>query len=211
MDTYRRGRSGTKLHTPDSRILDNFSTAQAIFFNASDTDEELRRIANENLAAQVAVLKSAIDQLGWELLEEETVTPTRQASATVVDLQIFISHSSKDKALAEALTDLLKAALGLPSNQIRCSSVDGHRLPVEVDTQSLLRAEVNAAKVVIGLVTPNSLASSYVMFELGARWGASLFLAPLVAGVKPSGLSGPFESLECALGQRRKPDSPTSL
>lgn len=180
---------------PGSRILDNFSTAQAIFFNASDTDEELRRIANENLAAQVAVLKSAIDQLGWELQEEETVTPTRQASATVVDLQIFISHSSKDKALAEALTDLLKAALGLPSNQIRCSSVDGHRLPVGVDTQSKLRAEVNAAKVVIGLVTPNSLASSYVMFELGARWGASLFLAPLVAGVKPGGLSGPLSLL----------------
>jgi TIR domain len=120
-------------------------------------------------------------------------TPIRQASE--VDLQIFVSHSSKDRALAEALTDLLESALRLPANQIRCSSVDGHRLPVGVDTQSKLRAEVNAAKVVIGLVTPSSLASSYVMFELGARWGASLFLAPLLAGVDPRGLNGPLSLL----------------
>jgi hypothetical protein len=180
---------------PGSPILDSFGAAQSIVFNTDDSDEKLRGAANDNLASEVAVLKSAIEQLGWQLGEEETVTPTRQPSATVVDLQIFISHSSKDKALAEALTDLLKAALGLPSNQIRCSSVDGHRLPVGVDTQSKLRAEVNAAKVVIGLVTPNSLASSYVMFELGARWGAGLFLAPLLAGVKPGGLSGPLSLL----------------
>jgi TIR domain-containing protein len=177
---------------PGSRILTNFGAARAIAFSVNDSDEELRRIANENLAAQVAVLKSAIVQLGWELGAEETVTPTRQASASGVDLQIFISHSSKDRVLAEALTDLLKSALGLLSSQIRCSSVDGHRLPVGVDTQSKLRAEVNAAKVVIGLVTPSSLVSSYVMFELGARWGSNLFLAPLLAGVNANTLSGPL-------------------
>jgi hypothetical protein len=177
---------------PGSRILTNFGAARAIAFSVNDSDEELRRIANENLAAQVAVLKSAIVQLGWELGEEEPVTSTRRASVSGVDLQIFISHSSKDRALAEALTNLLKPALGLLSNQIRCSSVDGHRLPVGVDTQSKLRAEVNAAKVVIGLVTPSSLVSSYVMFELGARWGANLFLAPLLAGVDANALSGPL-------------------
>ena len=33
------------------------------------------------------------------------------------------------------------------------------------------------------------------MFELGARWGANLFVAPLLAGVNPSGLSGPLSLL----------------
>ena len=64
-----------------------------------------------------------------------------------------------------------------------------------VNTEDKLREEVNAAKVVVGLITPSSLASYYVMFELGARWGADLFLAPLLAGVKPRELSGPLSLL----------------
>jgi len=127
-----------------------------------------------------------------------TVHPERDHSASEVKLTIhhgllvFISHSSEDAALAEALIDLLKSALGLVASQIRCSSVDGYRLPVGVNTESRLREEVNAVKVVVGLITPNSLASYFVMFELGARWGANLFLAPLLAGVKPQELSGPL-------------------
>ncbi len=110
-------------------------------------------------------------------------------------LAVFISHSSKDTGLALALIDLLKAGLALTANQIRCSSVDGYRLPVGVNSESKLREEVNAARVVVGLITPSSLASYYVMFELGARWGANLFLAPLLAGVKASDLSGPLSLL----------------
>jgi len=82
--------------------------------------------------------------------------PTHQ-SATHKGLAVFISHSSKDAELALALIDLLKAALALRAEQIRCSSVDGYRLPVGVNTESKLREEVNAAKVVVGLITPNSL------------------------------------------------------
>lgn len=112
--------------------------------------------------------------------------------ATHRGLSIFISHSSKDAELALALIDLLKAGLGLVADQIRCSSVDGYRLPVGVNTEGKLREEVNAARVVVGLITPSSLDSYYVMFELGARWGANLFLAPLLAGVKAGDLGGPL-------------------
>jgi hypothetical protein len=108
---------------------------------------------------------------------------------------VFISHSSKDADLALALIELLKAGLGLLSDQIRCSSVDGYRLPVGVNTEAKLRGEVNEASVVIGLITPSSLSSAFVMFELGARWGANRFLAPLLAGVKPADLSGPLALL----------------
>lgn len=110
-------------------------------------------------------------------------------------LMVFICHSSKDAELALALIDLLKAGLALTADQIRCSCVDGYRLPVGVNTEGKLREEVNAAKVMVGLITPSSLASYYVMFELGARWGANLLLAPLLAGVKASHLSGPLSLL----------------
>ena len=108
---------------------------------------------------------------------------------------VFISHSSKDAALAMAIVELLKTGLGLLANQIRCSSVDGNRLPVGVNSESKLREEVNAASVVVGLITPNSLSSSFVMFELGARWGANLFVAPILAGVRAGELSGPLSLL----------------
>jgi hypothetical protein len=106
-----------------------------------------------------------------------------------------ISHSSQDEALATALIDLLKSAIGLVARQIRCSSVDGYRLPVGVNSEDRLRKEVNAANVVIGLITPNSLTSDFVMFELGARWGSRLFLAPLLAGVNANDLKQPLSLL----------------
>jgi hypothetical protein len=83
----------------------------------------------------------------------------------------------------------------MSADQIRCSSVDGYRLPIGANTEDQLREEVNAAKVLIGLITPSSLTSSYVTFELGARWGANLFLAPLLAGVQPAELNRPLDLL----------------
>jgi hypothetical protein len=106
---------------------------------------------------------------------------------------VLISHSSKDMELASALVEFLRA--GLLINRIRCSSVDGFRLPAGVQTDSQLRAEVNSTNVLIGLITPNSLASAYVMFELGARWGAGSFMIPLLAGVTPDEIRGPLSGL----------------
>jgi TIR domain len=106
-------------------------------------------------------------------------------------LLVLISHSSKDKVLAEALIDLLRSGLGLLPSQIRCSSVDGYRLPAGVDTHDQLRKEIKSVKVLIGLLTPNSLSSTYVLFELGARWGAGLFMIPLLAATRPEEMRGP--------------------
>ncbi len=108
---------------------------------------------------------------------------------------VLISHSSKDKALAEALIELLRSALGLLPNQIRCTSVDGYRLPAGVNTDEQLRAEIKSVGVLIGLLTPHSITSTYVLFELGARWGAELFMIPLLAGITPERMQGPHRVL----------------
>jgi hypothetical protein len=109
-------------------------------------------------------------------------------------MDIFISHSSKDADIALALIKLLRAALNLPSEAIRCTSVDGYRLPTGASVEDQLRQEIHEAKILIGLITNASLKSHYVLFELGARWGANNFLAPLLAGgVNASGLPGPLK------------------
>jgi hypothetical protein len=94
-------------------------------------------------------------------------------NAVKATVSVFLSHSSKDVPIAFALIELLRNGIGLRAQEIRCSSVDGYRLPGGANTEVQLRQEVNTAKAFIGLITQNSLASPYVMFELGARWGAA--------------------------------------
>lgn len=112
------------------------------------------------------------------------------------ELDVFVSHSTKDAELAQALVELIRTALNIPSERIRCTSVPGYKLPVGADADEQLRRETLSAKVFVGLVTDMSSESAYVLFELGARWGSSGFLAPLLgAGCGPEVLAGPLRGL----------------
>jgi hypothetical protein len=95
--------------------------------------------------------------------------------------QVFISHSSKDREMAGLLVDLLRSALNLPAEAIRCTSVEGHGLAGGQETDRVLRVEICEAAVFIGLISAASIESAYVLFELGARWGAEKYLLPLLA------------------------------
>ena len=111
-------------------------------------------------------------------------------------IKVFISHSSNDVALAKLLITLLRSALRLSAQDIRCTSVPGFNLPGGAETDDHIREEVLAAPVFIGLITESGLASAYVLFELGARWGAKKTLIPLMApGVSPDILQGPLSNL----------------
>jgi hypothetical protein len=121
---------------------------------------------------------------------KETMTPSSKPT-----ILVLISHSSKDVDLAAALIELLRAGLGLVATQIRCSSVDGYRLPAGVDTDAQLRQEITDAGMLVGLLTPNSLTSTYVLFELGARWGIKRPMIPLLAGVTAEDMRGPHRVL----------------
>ena len=177
-------------------------TACRTFGSFARTSDHVAR-----LQGQDAVLRSRLDSV-IALAALHSTSPTvsvskqdAEAAATMVlresenPLKIFISHSSKDMILATALIDLLRSALGMTADQIRCSSVDGYRLPAGVNTEQQLRDEIKGSQVMLGLITPNSLTSQYVMFELGARWGAGLPLIPLLAGVEPKDLGQPLSLL----------------
>lgn len=96
-------------------------------------------------------------------------------------IRLFISHSSRDEPLAALLVELFRAGLELSPSEIRCTSVDGYRLPIGADTDDQLRDELLQATSFLGLISEAALGSSYVLFELGARWGARLHIAPLLA------------------------------
>jgi hypothetical protein len=133
----------------------------------------------------------------WETttIEEEDDHPAEVRKRAISDLLVLISHSSKDKRLAEALITLLRAGLRLSATQIRCTSVDGYRLPGGANTNDQLLREIKTVNVLVGLLTPNSLASTYVLFELGARWGVGLPMIPLLAGISAAQMRGPDNAL----------------
>jgi hypothetical protein len=122
-------------------------------------------------------------------------------------MRIFISHSSHDQNLAEAVIDLLRSAMALASQDIRCTSVDGYRLPAGANTIEQLRLEVSNAEAFIGIISPASLQSAYVIFELGARWGRGTHMAPLLApGMEAATLKGPLQGINAL-----RADSPAQL
>lgn len=96
-------------------------------------------------------------------------------------IKIFISHKEADLELAKALVKLLDSALEIRKDDIRCTSVPGYKFDPGEDIIAAIRKEVNESDVLIGLLTPESLKSSYVLFELGARWGLKKHLIPLLA------------------------------
>jgi TIR domain len=157
----------------------------------------LRQHAGEAVRKRLDLVKREFEPL--------LATPTSAKSDTLLPkpavvpaLAVFISHSSRDHKLAEAIVDLLRAALGLKREAIRCTSVPGYQLPGGANVDTNIRRETVAARVFIALVTPASLRSTYVLFELGARWGIELensLLIPLVAGIVARDVPAPLSSL----------------
>lgn len=122
------------------------------------------------------------------------------------EIDIFISHSHQDIDIAEAFIELFRRGLNVPVERIRCTSVDGYRLPVStlsIDDQ--LRREVEQAKVFIAIITPVSLESAYVSFELGARWGTNEFSAPILISSRHKDLlKGPLQNINALYCENRQ-------
>lgn len=150
-------------------------------------DDFKRRSLEKKLSAERGALGMASTGSGDDTLSHGGGTS---------DLRVFLSHTSRDKELAAALVGLLRNALNLGSSAIRCTSVDGYRLPAGAHTDKQLRREVHEADSLIGIISEQSLRSLYVAFELGARWGAGKNLIPLLApGTSARILSGPLAGI----------------
>jgi len=115
-------------------------------------------------------------------------------------IKIFISHCSDDKTLVESLIDLLRNAFNLDSEDIRCTSVDGYKLPIGADLNETIRKEVSCTKIFIAVITESALASPYTMFECGARWGTAKPFYPIVCSIYGAKLlQGPLQVINAAI------------
>ncbi len=188
----------SKSYVEDSWLSDEFGALMSLESNERPNfivpviiddveDEKVSRFVRSRPSVRFA--KGPNDEALQRLTQ---LLSFRQAQS---NLLVFISHSSHDKKIATALVQLLLLALEIPPETIRCTAVDGFGLHAGTEIERL-KKEIYEAKVFIGLITPASLQSVYVLFELGARWGARRQIMPLLAaGAKPNLLRGPLKNI----------------
>lgn len=93
---------------------------------------------------------------------------------------IFISHSSKDKELADELVDLLQTGLNISSKDIFCSSLEGLRIPSGKNFISYIKEKLQSPDIVLILLTKNYFSSEFCLCELGATWAMSHNFLPII-------------------------------
>lgn len=153
-------------------------------------------------AALIALTPAGHDFL--EGIDHAAESPTSIQPLTHT-MTIFISHSSQDAELAGKLAKLFQLSFSLPPTEIRCTSVDGYRLPAGTGTDQRLRQEVKESKLFLAVITPTSIRSSYVLFELGGRWCTDLPMFPVLGrGATTSCLEGPLSGINSLDLQRRQ-------
>jgi TIR domain len=112
--------------------------------------------------------------------------------------RIFISHRHKDQAIAKALIDLLECAFYIEPVDIRCTSVQGYMLTPGERTSEELRSNLAGAELVMGLLSPDTTESNYVLAELGAAWGRDVTTFPLLArGATYADVPSPLNERHC--------------
>jgi len=108
-------------------------------------------------------------------------------------VRLFISHAHRDEDLASRLVDVITSNLEVPAGELRCTSVPGYQLDLGVMAPEALRRELGTAACVVGLLTPNSIGTEWVLFELGAAWANAKVTIPLLAGkLEDRDIPGPF-------------------
>jgi len=150
----------------------------------------LANVSSDGVPAAVFITRTGIQavEMSGSAHADEGESPS--------SVLIFVCHSSDDADVAASIIDLIQSAFRLTSREIRCTSVDGYKLPAGATTDERLRTEVHDSSAFIGIISAHSLRSAYVLFELGARWGAKKRMVPLLAkGAAPSILSGPLSGL----------------
>ncbi len=96
--------------------------------------------------------------------------------------KIFISHSTQDKALVEALVNiLLDNGCQIDRNDIYCSSIEGMgTLSGDPDFIRDLKDKLHEASLIILLLSPNYYDSQYCLAELGATWMLDTRTFPII-------------------------------
>ena len=129
---------------------------------------------------------------------EEVKSGNVEKSTSNEDKLVFISHKEEDVKTAELLVNLILSSLNIEENQLRCTSVPGHKLDFGSKISEQLKSDICVSTVIFALLTSQSLKSDWVLFELGASWVFGKLLIPILEpGLSYEKLPGPLKEYPC--------------
>jgi len=127
---------------------------------------QLKKKVNRGLS----LIESFLQRLDFHFHDDVYMEKASLQQLKVKSPMVFISHSSKDKAFAEALVILLED-LGMDSTNVFCSSVDGYGVGLSQDIFETLRGLFNERNLfVIFIHSPRYYKSPVSLNEMGAAW-----------------------------------------
>jgi hypothetical protein len=123
-------------------------------------------------------------------------------------MQIFLSHSTRDRSIAEALKDLLEAVFGKRRIVVEFSSDQqaGGGIPPGAQWLPWITQRITKADRTYVLLTPNSMTRPWVLWESGAAAGVALAtnrasrVVPVTFGIREADIPHPFQSTQRVLG-----------
>ena len=89
------------------------------------------------------------------------------------NIRLFVSYASEDSGLAK---ELLSQLASQPKFNVFTTS----KISAGENWQSKIRKELSQSDYFLVLLSPTSLQSKWVQFELGAAWGLNKFIIPVV-------------------------------
>jgi hypothetical protein len=133
-------------------------------------------------------------------------------------LGIFLSHSHRDQAIAEALATLIgdlfgdKVTIAYSSDQKA-----GGGIPPGAQWLPWILEHITAANRTFALLTPNSMHRPWVLWESGAAAGVALGaqkdipVVPITFGLKDDDIPSPFSSAQIIRGDSKESGGITRL
>ena len=120
-------------------------------------------------------------------------------------MRIFLSHATADLPLIKEFVPLLKE-IGVPNQNIFCTSLPGHGVPAGLDFKSHIAQQFQASDAVIAIITPSYYESAFSMCELGATWitAKKRFFPILVPPIDYSDLKAVLVGVQCLKIEKAK-------
>jgi hypothetical protein len=134
-------------------------------------------------------------------------------------MQLFLSHSTRDRAIAEALKDLLEDVFGEDRVQVEFSSDQeaGGGIPPGAQWLPWITERITKADKTYVLLTPNSMTRPWVLWESGAAAGVALAtnktspVVPIMFGISDADIPSPLSAAQRVRGDTNKADGITRL